>query len=156
MIKGIRIMYVNNAEFYTILCDYLKEVQDAKDNNLPIPKPNDVIGLNIINICNKIMNRWNFQSYTWRDEMTAVAIVDCVAAIRKFDPTISKSPFAFFSQIAYYAAVRVITNEKKQNDIKYSLEMQNYTLDPNDEDMDTVPLDRVYESFVNARSTYSE
>ena len=102
------------------------------------------------------MNRWNFQSYTWRDEMTAVAIVDCVAAIRKFDPTISKSPFAFFSQIAYYAAVRVITNEKKQNDIKYSLEMQNYTLDPNDEDMDTVPLDRVYESFVNARSTYSE
>jgi hypothetical protein len=36
-----------------------------------------------------------------------------------FDPTKSKNPFSYFTQIIYYAFVRRIQKEKKQNYIKF-------------------------------------
>ena len=36
-----------------------------------------------------------------------------------FDPTKSKNPFAYFTQIIYYAFLRRIQKEKKQTYVKY-------------------------------------
>ena len=42
-------------------------------------------------------------------------------SIDKFDPNMSSNPFAYFTQIIYYAFVRRITKEKKQQMIKEKL-----------------------------------
>ena len=39
----------------------------------------------------------------------------------RFDPEKSSNPFAYFTQIIYYAFVRRITKEKKQQSIKEKL-----------------------------------
>jgi hypothetical protein len=51
-------------------------------------------------ICNKLSTKPNFMGYSYRDEMIADAIENCVAAAHSFDPEKSNNPFAYFTQIA--------------------------------------------------------
>jgi len=46
-----------------------------------------------------------------------------------FDPTKSKNPFAYFTQIIYYAFLRRIQKEKKQTYVKYKATEQMGILD---------------------------
>ena len=43
---------------------------------------------------------------------------NCIQYIDNFDPTKSRNPFAYFTQIVYYAFLRRIAKEKRQMDIK--------------------------------------
>ena len=45
-------------------------------------------------------------------------IENCITYIDNFDPAKSSNPFAYFTQIIYYAFLRRIQKEKKQVDIK--------------------------------------
>lgn len=110
--------YVDNKEFYQLMLEHRERLNHCKENGLPNPKACDEIGYIIMQICKRLMSRYNFQNYTWRDEMENAAITDCVASINKFDPEKSRNPFAYFTQIAYRAAVRVILEEKKQSKVK--------------------------------------
>ena len=55
-------------------------------------------------------------------------IENCITYINNFDPAKSSNPFAYFTQITYYAFLRRIQKEKKQLDAKYryiqSLDLQ--------------------------------
>ena len=53
--------------------------------------------------------------------MISDGIENCLQYIDKFDPEKSKNPFAYFTQIIYYAFVRRIIKEKKQQQIKEKL-----------------------------------
>jgi DNA-directed RNA polymerase specialized sigma24 family protein len=53
--------------------------------------------------------------------MISDGIENCLQYIDKFDPEKSKNPFAYFTQIIYYAFIRRITKEKKQQSIKEKL-----------------------------------
>jgi hypothetical protein len=46
-------------------------------------------------------------------------IENCINYINNFDPKKSKNPFAYFTQIIYYAFLRRIQKEKKQLYIKH-------------------------------------
>ena len=50
-------------------------------------------------------------------------------ATNNFDPTKSKNPFAYFTQIIYYAFLRRIQKEKKQTYVKYKATEQMGILD---------------------------
>ena len=50
--------------------------------------------------------------------MISDGIENCLQYIDRFDPAKSSNPFAYFTQIIYYAFVRRITKEKKQQQIK--------------------------------------
>ena len=50
--------------------------------------------------------------------MISDGIENCLQYIDNFDPEKSKNPFAYFTQIIYYAFVRRIAKEKKQQKIK--------------------------------------
>ena len=57
--------------------------------------------------------------YTYKDEMVSDAIENCVMYFESFDPEKSKNPFAYFTQIIFFAFVRRILKEKKQTDTKH-------------------------------------
>lgn len=110
--------YVSNSQLYDEIVKYQEVVRLAKEAGEPQPKLPDVIGVAILNICNKLSSRYNFNGYTYRDEMADEAVVYCVAAILKFDTTISKNPFAYLSQVAWRAFLKIMEVEKKQRDIR--------------------------------------
>jgi DNA-directed RNA polymerase specialized sigma24 family protein len=54
----------------------------------------------------------------FKDDMIGDGIENCITYIDNFDPAKSSNPFAYFTQIIYYAFLRRIQKEKKQVDIK--------------------------------------
>lgn len=111
--------YVNNAELLESLLDYQKRCRKAKREKISKPKIPDYVAISLMQIAEKFSHRPNFASYTFRDEMIADAIENCIMYIDNFDPKKSRNPFAYFTQIIYYAFIRRIEKEKKQLYVKY-------------------------------------
>ena len=70
-------------------------------------------------IAQRLSYRPNFINYAFREDMISDGIENCVQYIRNFDPEKSKNPFAYFTQIIFFAFIRRIQKEKKQLYIKY-------------------------------------
>jgi DNA-directed RNA polymerase specialized sigma24 family protein len=50
--------------------------------------------------------------------MISDGIENCLQYMSNFNPEKSNNPFAYFTQIIYYAFIRRIQKEKKQQDVK--------------------------------------
>ena len=70
-------------------------------------------------IATRLSHKPNFMNYTFRDEMICDGIENCLQYIDNFDPDKSQNPFAYFTQIIYYAFIRRIQKEKKHLYVKY-------------------------------------
>ena len=113
--------YVNNKEFLQAMIDYRKMVNKAKREKKPKPPVTDYIGSCFLKIANHLSYRPNFINYTFRDDMISDGIENCLQYLDNFNPKTSNNPFAYFTQIIYYAFVRRIQKEKKQVTIKNRL-----------------------------------
>ena len=113
--------YVNNKEFLAAMTEYSKDVNRAKRNKKPKPPVTDYIGSCFLKIANHLSYRPNFINYTFRDDMISDGIENCLQYLDNFNPRKSKNPFAYFTQIIYYAFIRRIQKEKKQVTIKNKL-----------------------------------
>lgn len=111
--------YVNNKEFYQMLVEYKEQCKIAEENGKPTPRIPENIGHCFYMIATRLGTKWKFSGYTYREEMVSDALENCVVAVHNFDPTKSKNPFAYFTQIIYYAFLRRIEKEKKQTFVKY-------------------------------------
>ena len=113
--------YVNNKEFLQAMVDWKATVLEAEANDESRPQVTNYIGECFLKIANHLSYRPNFINYTYREEMISDGIENCLQYIDNFDPEKSKNPFAYFTQIIYFAFVRRITREKKQSKIKDKL-----------------------------------
>ena len=113
--------YVNNKEFLAAMVEYTKNVNRAKRNKQPKPPVTDYIGSCFLKIANHLSYRPNFINYTFRDDMISDGIENCLQYLDNFNPRKSNNPFAYFTQIIYYAFIRRIQKEKKQVTIKNRL-----------------------------------
>ena len=121
--------YVNNKEFLAALIKYREDVEIAKLRDKPKPVIPRYIGECFLKIANGLSYRPNFINYTYRQEMISDGIENCLQYIHNFNPDKSKNPFAYFTQIIYYAFIRRINKEKKQTHVKNKLiEKQNYDM----------------------------
>ena len=109
--------YVNNKDFYQALVEYKKKVDDAKERGLPKPRISNYLGDCFLRIANHLAYKPNFVNYMFKDDMICDGIENCVQYIHNFDTT-RTNPFAYFTQIVYYAFLRRIAKEKKQLEIK--------------------------------------
>jgi len=129
--------YVNNKEFLAAMIEYKKTVNEAQKKKLPKPPVTDYIGSCFLKIANHLSYRPNFINYTFRDDMISDGIENCLQYLDNFNPEKSSNPFAYFTQIIYYAFIRRIQKEKKQVTIKHKMIMEaNYddmTLQPGEE-----------------------
>jgi len=121
--------YVNNADFLKALIQYKKECRKAKRENLKKPRIPEYVGKCLMLIAENLSHKPNFISYSFRDEMISDAIENCIMYFDNFDPKKSKNPFAYFTQIIYFAFLRRIHKEKKQLYVKYKSTEQIGVLD---------------------------
>ena len=121
--------YVNNADFLKALIDYKEASKLATKKNLPLPSIPNYIGECWMKIAEGLSHKPNFINYTYRDEMISDGIENCLMYFNNFNPEKSKNPFAYFTQIIYYAFLRRIQKEKKQTYVKYKATEQMGILD---------------------------
>lgn len=110
--------YVSNSDFLKAMIEYKAKVNAAKAEGKPKPPVTNYIGECFLKIANHLAYKSNFINYTYRDEMILDGIENCITYIDNFDPDKSSNPFAYFTQITYYAFIRRIQKEKKQQVIK--------------------------------------
>ena len=113
--------YVDNAKFLEAMREYKKSVNRAKRSKEDKPPVTNYIGECFLKIANHLSYRPNFINYTFRDDMISDGIENCLQYLDNFNPKTSNNPFAYFTQIIYYAFVRRIQKEKKQVTIKNRL-----------------------------------
>ena len=97
---------------------YLNAVKEAEESDSDKPKIPEYIGECLLKISTRLSTKPNFINYTYRDEMISDGIENCVNYIGNFNPEKSNNPFAYFTQIIYFAFLRRIQKEKKQLEIK--------------------------------------
>ena len=122
--KRQSIHYVNNADFSTAVVEYVTLVQEAKKNKEPLPIVPDYIAQCFLKIAEGLSHKSNFIRYTYREEMVMDAVENCLKAIENYNleaatRTGKPNAFAYFTQISWYAFLRRIAKEKKQQDIKF-------------------------------------
>jgi hypothetical protein len=115
--------YVNNADFSQAVVDYVTTVREAKENDTGRPVVTDYIARCFLKISEGLSHKANFVRYTYREEMVMDAVENCLKAIENYNidkatRTGKPNAFAYFTQIAWYAFLRRIEKEKKQQDIK--------------------------------------
>ena len=121
MKKKVTQHYVDNKKFLEAMVIYRDKVNSAKENNRKKPDVTNYIGEFFLKIANHLSFRPNFINYTYRDDMISDGIENCLQYMNNFDPEKSKNPFAYFTQIIYYAFIRRIQKEKKQQQVKQKL-----------------------------------
>ena len=110
--------YVNNKEFLEALVVFKAQCARAKEAGEPRPPISNYIGECFLKIATHLSYKPNFVNYMFREDMICDGIENCVQYIENFNPEKSKNPFAYFTQIIYYAFLRRIQKEKKQLEIK--------------------------------------
>ena len=135
--KKKSIHYVDNAKFLEAMKEWKDKCKDAEETGEEPPRISNYIGECFLKIANGLSYRPNFINYTYRQEMISDGIENCLQYIHNFDPDKSKNPFAYFTQIIYYAFLRRIQKEKKQTHIKNKIienrQYETFTVNEGDE-----------------------
>ena len=123
MARKKSIHYVNNSDFSTAVVSYVEKVEEARKQKIEIPKVPDYIAQCFLRIAEGLSHKANFIRYTYREEMVMDAVENCLKAIGNYNleaatRTGKPNAFAYFTQITWYAFLRRITKEKKQQEIK--------------------------------------
>ena len=113
--------YVDNKLFFAEMEKWKSEINESDEvDDLP-PMVTEYMGECFYKIATHLSYRPNFINYTYREEMIGDGIENCIRYAKNFNPEKSKNPFAYFTQIIYYAFIRRITKEKKQTSIKQKI-----------------------------------
>ena len=110
--------YVNNKEFLAAIVAYKLSILEAEKLGKPKPRITNYLGECFLKIATHLSYKPNFVNYMFKDDMVCDGIENCLQYIDNFDPQKSSNPFAYFTQIIYFAFLRRIQREKKQLDIK--------------------------------------
>lgn len=111
--------YVDNKQLFAVIKDYKVKVAEAEAAGKPKPMIPNYVGECILLIAKRLSTKPNFVNYSYREEMISDGIENCISYFDNFDPNKSDNPFAYFTQIIYYAFLRRIQKEKKQTYIKH-------------------------------------
>jgi hypothetical protein len=133
-LKKDSIHYVNNKEFTEAVSVYAKETRETLEENeklekageqpKELPKMSNYIGSCVLKIAQRLATRPNFVNYSFKDEMISDGVENVFLYLKNFDAeaAIAKgnkpNAFAYVTQIIYFAFLRRIDKEKKQQHIK--------------------------------------
>ena len=148
MAKAKRPHYVDNKKFLQAMIDWKEDCNLAEKNGKVQPPVTNYIGECFLKIATHLSYRPNFINYTYRDEMISDGIENCLQYVANFNPEKSNNPFAYFTQIIYYAFLRRIAKEKKQTHVKNKMiESSQYeswtTMDGDDSSYSVIGFDPI-------------
>tara|TARA_E500000331_G_scaffold252752_1_gene243102 strand:+ start:2995 stop:3474 length:480 start_codon:yes stop_codon:yes gene_type:complete len=110
--------YVDNKKFLAEITAYREAVDEARILDKEKPIITRYLAECFLKIATHLSFRPNFINYMFKEDMISDGVENCVQYIDNFDPAKSKNPFAYFTQIIYYAFLRRIAKEKRQMDIR--------------------------------------
>ena len=113
--------YVDNKKFLAEITKYREAVDEARTLAKEKPRITHYLAECFLKIATHLSYRPNFINYMFKEDMISDGVENCVQYIDNFDPAKSKNPFAYFTQIIYYAFLRRIAKEKRQMDIRDKL-----------------------------------
>ena len=148
--------YVNNKEFLQAMKNWKNECEQAKKDGKKPPPVTNYIGECFLKIANHLSYRPNFINYTYREEMISDGIENCLQYVHNFNPEKSDNPFAYFTQIIYYAFLRRIQKEKKQAHVKNKY-IENMNIMPEEisgEDFDNPYVEYLQKNFLPEEDVY--
>ena len=106
--------YVNNENFLQAVMKHKENCEKARQKGKQLPKIPDYIGECLLSIADRLSTKPNFSGYSFKEDMKMDGIENCIKYIEKFNEEKSSNPFAYFTQIIYYAFLQRIAKEKKQ------------------------------------------
>ena len=115
--------YVNNADFSAAVVVYVKEVNEAVAKDMQIPIVPNYVAECLLKIAERLSHKSNFVRYTYREEMVMDAVENCLKALANYNVEAATrggkpNAFGYFTQISWYAFLRRIQKEKRQQDLK--------------------------------------
>jgi hypothetical protein len=113
--------YIDNKTFFEAIKTHRENIKLAEAEGRPKPIIPNYIGSCILMIANRLATKPNFINYSYKDEMISDGVENCIMYIDNFDPEKSNNPFAYFTQIIYFAFLRRIQKEKKHLYIKHQV-----------------------------------
>jgi hypothetical protein len=116
-----KVNYVDNKKFLQAMVEYRKSVLEAAENGGTRPVVPMYVASCIMKIATHLSYKPNFINYSFREEMISDGIENCLQYIDNFNPEKFDNPFAYFTQIIYYAFLRRIDKEKKYLYTKYKV-----------------------------------
>ena len=120
--------YVDNKKFLEALIEHKQKVDAAKEAGADKPRVSEYLGECFLKIATHLSYKSNFINYSYKDDMISDGIENCLTAVEKFDPERSANPFAYYTQIIFFAFIRRIQKEKKQQATKYKM-IENIDID---------------------------
>ena len=151
--------YVNNKEFLAAMIERRSQIKEAEERGEDPPRVSNYIGECIYKIATHLSYKPNFINYSYREEMISDGIENCLQYLDNFNPEKSNNPFAYFTQIIYYAFLRRIAKEKKQTYIrgKLILDMPFDTFETHGADgEDTKNYHNVYAEYLQSNHQLDE
>ena len=111
--------YVDNEKFLAEIVEYKKKCKVAEAEGKDKPRVSEYIGKCIYLIAENLAHKPRFMNYSYVDEMKSDAIENCLMYFDNFDSDKYSNPFAYFTQIIYYAFHRRINKEEKNRYVMY-------------------------------------
>ena len=129
--------YVDNKKFLVAMVEFKEKCRVAKENEEDQPPVSNYIGECFLKIATHLSYRPNFINYTYREDMISDGLENCLQYVANFNTEKSKTPFAYFTQIIYYAFLRRIAKEKKQTHVRNKIiensQYESWTTMPGDD-----------------------
>jgi len=121
--KKRSIHYVSNADFSQAVLEYVTKVNEAQKSKTILPTVPIYIAQCFLKIAEGLSHKSNFIRYTYREEMVMDGVENCLKAVLNYNieaatRTGKPNAFSYFTQITWFAFLRRIAKEKKQQDIK--------------------------------------
>lgn len=138
--KKKAVHYVDNQRFFKEIVEYRKRLQKAREEGIEDPRIPDYIGECIWKIAEKLSTKPCFINYSYRDEMVSDGIENCILYFKDYDPEIGQNPFAYFTQVIYYAFLRRISKEEKNRYVIYKNFQHNIVYGSNQGEHDNLKL----------------
>jgi DNA-directed RNA polymerase specialized sigma24 family protein len=113
--------YVDNQAFLAAIKEHREKVEQALEQGKEAPRVSNYIGECLLKIATHLSYKSNFINYSYREEMISDGVENCIQYFHNFDPNKGSNPFAYFTQITYYAFLRRILKEKGQQAVKNKL-----------------------------------
>ena len=147
--------YVNNRDFSLAVVEHVKSVNAAEKKGEERPMVPNYVAECLLKISERLSHKSNFVRYTYREEMVMDAVENCLKALMNYDVDAATrggkpNAFGYFTQISWFAFLRRIQKEKKQQDLKLRFiaesGLDEFMVDP-DEDPEVA---KVVQNFVDS------
>lgn len=116
--------YINNPDLLQALIDYKAKCKEAEDSGEQKPQVPKYIGEALYMIADRLGRKGNFSGYTFLDDMKMDGVENCLLYLHNFNPEKTQNPFAYFTQIIWFAFLRRIAKEKKQMYVRYASSLE--------------------------------